>query len=259
MKARRTHALKSISNLPTSFCRELEAIFSDIDDTLTISGKIPSFIIDVLYELADAGVKVFMVTGRPAAFGLALENYFGFLSGVITENGGALCANGRIEPLVKIGDIAAYRAELQGIHDKLCEKFGELPTSVGNEFRLTDFAIDRRGMDDAKVVKIVEHAKELGADVVFSSIQIHLFKHKMDKGKAVRAVARRFGVDAGKILTLGDSPNDEPLFRFEHSVGVANVLRYIDRLEHKPAFVCSKPAAHGALELAREILRKRKG
>jgi len=249
--------LKSLSNLPKQFCRELQALFSDIDDTLTLAGKIPPYIIDALCELAASGVKVFLVTGRPAAFGVALENYFGFLSGVVTENGGALCADGVVEPLAKIGDVNRYQAALLSVYEKLCKRFGELPTSVGNEFRMTDFAIDRRGIDDERVAEIAAYAEELGAKSVFSSIQIHLFKHRMDKGKAVHVVCRRFGVDPKRIVTVGDSPNDEPLFKFDHSVGVANVLRYVDRMETKPAYVSNKPCATGSLELIREILRKR--
>lgn len=250
--------MMALTNLPTDLCKKLEALFSDIDDTLTISGKIPAYIINALYDLQDAGVKVFFVTGRPSAFGVTLENYFGFLSGVITENGGVLCANGQTEVLPKIENLNAYRTELESVFNRLREKFGELKASVGNEFRLTDFALDRRGIDDKTVLEIVEYTKNLGVDVVYSSIQIHLFKHKMDKGKAVRVACAKNKIDARKIITVGDSPNDEPLFAFEHSVGVANVSRAIARLNALPAFVTTNPYAAGALELVREILRKRK-
>ncbi len=255
----RKAALKPISSMDERFCRKLQALFSDIDDTLTIDGKIPSYVIDALYELADAGVRVFFVTGRPAAFGLALENYFGFLEGVIVENGGALCTGGNIETLAKIGDTNEYRADLLSIYRKLCDRFGTLPTSVGNEFRITDLAIDRRGIDDGRTAEIAAYAVGLGANSVFSSIQIHIFKHRMDKGKAVNAVCRRFGIQRDRIMTIGDSPNDEPLFAFERSVGVANVLRYLNRLAIKPAYITNAPKALGALELIREILRKRRG
>lgn len=248
----------ALKNLPTKFCKELEALFSDIDDTLTISGKMPAYIIDALYDLHDADIKVFFVTGRPCAFGVALENYFGFLSGVITENGGALCANGQIEILPKIEDLNSYRTDLESVFSKLCERFGRLEVSVGNEFRLTDFAINRSDIDDKTVLEIVEYARNLGVDAVYSSIQIHFFKHKMDKGKAVRAVCAKYKIDKNKIVTLGDSPNDESLFEFDYSVGVANVTRSISRLNVLPKFVATKPYAEGALELVREILSKRK-
>ena len=248
----------ALVNLPKEVCKNLEALFSDIDGTLTISGKMPPYIIDALYELSDAGVKIFFVTGRPAAFGVTLENYFGFLSGVITENGGVLCAGGRADVLPKIQDAVNYKDELISVFNKLCERFGKLIPSVGNEFRLTDFAIDRRGIEDKTVLEIVEYAKSFGIDVVYSSIQIHLFKHKMDKGKAVKVVCARNKIDVDKIITLGDSPNDESLFEFEHSVGVANVAHSIARLATLPAYITRKPFADGALELVREIMRKRK-
>lgn len=60
-----------------------------------------------------------------------------------------------------------------------------------------------------------------------------------------------------EVITVGDSPNDESLFDaryFPVSVGVANVLEYADRLNHKPAYVKTAAEGKGFEEVARSLL-----
>ena len=60
-----------------------------------------------------------------------------------------------------------------------------------------------------------------------------------------------------EVVTVGDSPNDESLFDknyFGVSVGVANVLEYVDKLEHKPAYVTDNKEGEGFCELSDYIL-----
>jgi hypothetical protein len=60
------------------------------------------------------------------------------------------------------------------------------------------------------------------------------------------------------VLFVGDSPNDEPMFRaFPLSVGVANIRRAAARLKHLPAYVTRAEAGAGFVELARHLLDAR--
>ena len=58
-----------------------------------------------------------------------------------------------------------------------------------------------------------------------------------------------------KALFIGDSPNDCPMFAFfPHSVGVANILRFDNRLEHEPAWVTRQRGGFGFAEMVDTLL-----
>ena len=58
-----------------------------------------------------------------------------------------------------------------------------------------------------------------------------------------------------KIVFAGDSPNDEPMFRyFKNSVGIGNIMKYSDQIKQFPAWVTTKNAAEGFSELADALL-----
>ena len=58
---------------------------------------------------------------------------------------------------------------------------------------------------------------------------------------------------------LGDSPNDAPLFaRVPLSVGVANVVPFLPRMEARPAYVTEAVAGAGFCEFAEAVLAARK-
>jgi len=53
------------------------------------------------------------------------------------------------------------------------------------------------------------------------------------------------------VIFAGDSPNDEPMFEyFPNAVGVANVLKFQDRLAFKPAWVTQGEGGIGFSQLA---------
>ena len=58
-----------------------------------------------------------------------------------------------------------------------------------------------------------------------------------------------------KIVFVGDSPNDEPMFGyFKNSVGVRNIMNYTDQMTQFPAWVTTKNDAEGFSELADALL-----
>jgi hydroxymethylpyrimidine pyrophosphatase-like HAD family hydrolase len=60
------------------------------------------------------------------------------------------------------------------------------------------------------------------------------------------------------VLFAGDSPNDEPMFRFfPLSVGVANIRDAEHLIASKPGFVTSKRSGEGFVELAEKLLALR--
>jgi 3-deoxy-D-manno-octulosonate 8-phosphate phosphatase KdsC-like HAD superfamily phosphatase len=68
-----------------------------------------------------------------------------------------------------------------------------------------------------------------------------------------------FGIDIDKdnsrIVFVGDSPNDEPMFGyFENAVAVANFTAFADRVQAKPRWVTRAEGGEGFAELADGLL-----
>src|SRR3989338_3902935 len=57
-----------ITSLAPKICRGLKGIFTDIDDTISLHGKIPSAAYAALWDAQEAGLRVIPVTGRPAGW-----------------------------------------------------------------------------------------------------------------------------------------------------------------------------------------------
>ena len=93
----------------------------------------------------------------------------------------------------------------------------------------------------------------------------HAIASDYDKAKmAARLCQERYGEDAATVraryLYVGDSPNDQAGFAFfAHAVGVANVVRYRERLAPPPRYLARGAGGHGFAEVARVILGLRRG
>jgi hydroxymethylpyrimidine pyrophosphatase-like HAD family hydrolase len=112
----------------------------------------------------------------------------------------------------------------------------------------------------AGIVAIME-AEGLTAKV--SSIHVNGWFGGYDKLSTSRLMLREdFGVDleaeARAFVFAGDSPNDQPMFRFfPHSVGVANVRDMADLMQDLPAWITPSQGSAGFAELASALLAAR--
>ena len=58
-----------------------------------------------------------------------------------------------------------------------------------------------------------------------------------------------------EVIFIGDAPNDAPMFAyFPNSVGVANVMRFKERLASEPAWVTHKEGGYGFGEMVDQLL-----
>jgi hydroxymethylpyrimidine pyrophosphatase-like HAD family hydrolase len=118
-------------------------------------------------------------------------------------------------------------------------------------------------LDAAAVERIVDSFVRDGATANVSSIHVNGWYGDYDKlSMARRFLSEALQVDPNAggeaIVFVGDSPNDAPMFGFfSHSVGVANVVDFADRLLHKPRWVTRSRGAAGFVELADALLAAR--
>ena len=104
-------------------------------------------------------------------------------------------------------------------------------------------------MDDDAINGIVRQFERAGATCKVSSIHVNGWFGSFDKLSGLaRFHEDRFGsvLDKSRWVFFGDSANDEPLFSaFSHSIGVANVQDFLDRMTAHPTYITRAPGGHG--------------
>ena len=69
---------------------------------------------------------------------------------------------------------------------------------------------------------------------------------------------RDLDAEMNRWVYVGDSTNDQLMFQhFAHSVGVANVARFVPQLQHLPRYITQGERGAGFAEVARAILQSR--
>ena len=104
-----------------------------------------------------------------------------------------------------------------------------------------------------------------GLHATVSSIHVNGWIGEHDKLAGARWVVREqlgrnLDAEPEHWVYVGDSTNDAVMFgHFPHSVGVANVARFWDRLDHRPRYVTRSERGAGFAEVVQALLAGRKG
>ena len=249
----------------------IEAVFTDVDGTLTTGGRLRASTIAALERLDRAGVPVVLVTGRPAGFAEAWARTLP-VAGVIAENGGIsvrLDARGALRKAYArpAPVLARERRQLARVVRSALRAVPGARMSTDSRYAEVDLAIDvneevRLGREAAARLEAFLAAR--GVNAVRSSVHVNAWIGPFDKAWMVRRFLRsvwkqQLLPEDPRYVYVGDSLNDAPLFgAFALSVGVANVRAVVDLLEHRPRFVTRGPEGAGFEELARAVLRARR-
>jgi HAD superfamily hydrolase (TIGR01484 family) len=263
-----------IARIPALLCRKLKYFFCDIDDTLTAGGKLVPESFSSLWRLNEAGIEVIPVTGRPAGWCDHIARMWP-VAAVIGENGAFTYSYDRNRrrmrrmSLIDESDRRQGREKLERIRERVLREVPASRIAADQAFRTTDLAIDFcedvvPPLSRDEIDRICSIAEEEGATWKISSIHINCWFGSFDKVSGVRG----FLADRGQNLDspevqdsvtfIGDSPNDEPLFAaLIHSIAVANIRTFLDRLSRMPAYITKKDSATGFTEAVQVILEKR--
>ncbi|MGZ3692826.1 MAG: HAD-IIB family hydrolase [Bdellovibrionota bacterium] len=265
----------ALEKLSKKVCRSLKGIFADIDDTLTVHGKLPEDSYRALWQLQRAGLRMVPVTGRPAGWVDHLARMWP-VDAVIGENGAFYfyldMKQGRDGKLIQrfVQEKAlreTNRKKLWEVFHALSKEMPGLEVASDQGYREIDLAVDfcedvpRRPEKD--IDQIVAAFVKAGAQAKISSIHVNAWFGAHDKYSCCRLLLRElwnedFDKERENYLYFGDSPNDEPLFReFPNTVGVANVRDFLPRMKHTPRFITKKDGGHGFAEAVKWILKQR--
>ena len=118
-----------------------------------------------------------------------------------------------------------------------------------------DFCEDVPPLDRAQVDRIVAIFEKHGAVAKISSIHVNGWFGDYDKLTMTRLFFEEIlekDLDQVKDQAVfsGDSPNDEPMFRyFPNSVGVANIRAFEQILTHRPRWITDREGGYGFAEM----------
>ncbi len=262
--------MRPLAEFPLEVRRALRFVLTDIDDTVTVQGRLPSASLKAMEELSAAGLHVIPVTGRPAGWCDHIARMWP-VDAVVGENGAFYFAYDREARRMREGyakspeERAADSEKLGQLRARILAEVPGAGIASDQDYRIADLAIDfcedvppLAKQEVARIVAIFESA---GATARISSIHVNGWFGNYDKlSMTRRCLAECFDVDFdaanSHLVFAGDSPNDQPLFAsFEHSVGVANVKDF--DLETPPRWITRQRSAAGFQELATAILAAR--
>lgn len=259
--------MKKIKPISEMDAHGVKGLFFDIDDTFSTGGKITAEAYSALWRAKNAGLVVVPITGRPAGWCDHIARMWP-VDAVIGENGAFyfMMKAGRMvkEYAADRAQRAVYKKKLAVIRDEVLRMVPGAGVASDQDYREFDLAIDFcedvGPLDGGSIDKIVGIFRKYGANTKISSIHVNGWFGGYDKLTTAKLFVRReLGLELDRVnpefVFCGDSPNDEPLFEyFEKSVGVANVVKFKDRIHHLPKFITSRESGAGYSETVTKII-----
>jgi HAD superfamily hydrolase (TIGR01484 family) len=253
---------------PPALLRPVRWVLADIDDTLTTDGRLTAPAYAALEALAEAGLRVVPVTGRPAGWCDMIARQWP-VAAVVGENGALWYAHDPVARRMRRHHAqeeparAAARARLMALAERAMAAVPGCAVAADQPFRLFDVAVDFREdagpLDLAAAGRIAAVFRAGGAEAKVSSIHVNAWIGRWDKLSGLRHLFAALWEPLDRVLDrvafVGDSPNDAPLFAaLPLSVGVANVRPFLDAMPAGPAYVTRAEAGAGFVEFARAVL-----
>ena len=246
-------------------------VLTDIDDTLTVNGRLLAVVFSAMERLQDAGIRVIPITGRPAGWCDHIARMWP-VDGLVGENGAFYFRyDGRRKKMIRRywkskEERRADRARLDAIREKVLTRVPGCAVAADQAYREADLAIDFcedvpvLPMPSVEAVKAIFEAN--GATAKISSIHVNGWFGDYDKLSMSRLMFKEeFNLDmdavSEQVVFCGDSPNDSPMFGFfPHSVGVANVRAFEAQLTAKPTWVTRAEGGLGFAEMVEVLLER---
>jgi HAD superfamily hydrolase (TIGR01484 family) len=264
--------MQPLDNFPMPVRRLIRGVLTDIDDTLTTDGRLTAAAYAAVERLRGSGLMVVPITGRPAGWCDHIARMWP-VDAVVGENGAFYFHyDGAARKLLKRflapeAERAANRQRLTVLRERILAAVPGAAVASDQLYREADLAIDFcedvPPLARADVDRIVAMFADAGAAAKVSSIHVNGWFGRYDKLGMTRIMLREcFDIDLDSerdaFVFAGDSPNDAPMFEFfPHSVGVANIVKFADRMTALPAYVTRERCGAGFVELADALIAAR--
>jgi len=261
--------MKPFAQFPGDIKKKIRFVLTDIDDTLTNNGRLPSMSLTAMEKLQTAGIRVIPITGRPAGWCDHMARMWP-VDGLVGENGAFYfrydIQNKKMTRRYwKTADERSIdRKRLEKIKLEVLDKISGCKISSDQAYREADLAIDYcedvTPLPINTVEEIVRCFTRAGASAKISSIHVNGWFGDYDKLTMTHVFFEevfRSDLETIKeqVIFVGDSPNDAPMFHyFPHSVGVANISRFIEKIAHRPAWITKNEGGYGFAEMVDRLL-----
>lgn len=266
--------MRSLSELSDQEVNEIEVVFADIDDTISSKGKILPEAYGSLWKLCRSGIDVVPITGRCAGWVDHIARMWP-VKGVVGENGAFYAymdsSNG-IKRLKKRyfldpKEVKEAQKNFEKIKKEVFSKFPTAQLASDQPYREFDLAIDFcedvPPLTRSDVLEIVKIYEKHGAHTKISSIHVNGWFGDYDKLTMTKIFAEeQLGYSENDLrkhgVFIGDSPNDQPMFRFfPKSVGVNNVRNFEQLISDFPCYITEKESGLGFSEFVSYFLSLR--
>jgi len=261
--------MKPFEQFPVHLKDNIHYLLTDIDDTLTINGRITSIAFEAMERLQKAGIHILPITGRPAGWCDHIARMWPVV-GVVGENGAFYFRYDNEQKKMYRRYVKSDkerkedRKQLEKLGKKILQNVSGCQVASDQAYRESDLAIDYcedvPPLPMEKVEKIVRCFEDAGATAKVSSIHVNGWFGSHDKLTTTILLFKDvFKVNLDKIknqvIYIGDSPNDSPMFAyFPHTVGVADVLRFKGKMDCEPAWITKQRGGKGFAEMVDSLL-----
>lgn len=269
-------AMAPLADWPAPDRRALVGVFTDIDDTLSTDGEVPAPVVEALGALKAAGLHVVAITGRPVGWSEPFAARWP-IDAIVPENGAMALVAGDppdaqgLRPLRRLyQQDAATRARN---HARMQEVLSDIERDIAGARRAQDsagrecdIAVDHSEftrLSDAQIDKVVLAMRQAGMHATVSSIHVNGWFGEHNKLEGARWIVhqlwqRDLDAEMDRWAYVGDSTNDALMFQaFAHSIGVANIERFVPHLSQLPRYVTASERGAGFVEVAQAILAAR--
>ena len=257
--------MKPISEWPLAERQKITHLFTDLDETVTYRGILKAQVYYALERLDGAGIKIIVVTGRPAGWCDLIARIWP-VAGAIAESGGLAIrrTEAGIERLYWQEDNQHQR--LHALKQEALKRFPFARLSTDSHYREIDIAFDHSEEPPAMTKEQVKLLGDFfianGAQIAASSIHLHAWfgnfsKYAMSK-KAMQIWWQKSIEADSPYIFVGDSLNDATMFEhFPHTIGVANIKKVVGSLSKPPHYITKGEGGEGFLEIADLLLEGR--
>jgi HAD superfamily hydrolase (TIGR01484 family) len=261
--------MKPFHKFPPRLKEQIRYVLTDIDDTLTNNGRLPATVFEAMESLKIAGIRIIPITGRPAGWCDHIARMWP-IDGIVGENGAFYFSySERKKKMIRRywkseSERISDRKKLDNVRREILARIPGCSVASDQAFRESDLAIDYcedvPPLSPGEVDQIVDCFRAAGATAKISSIHVNGWFGDYDKLSMTRllfADVFNENLDQAKeqAIFTGDSPNDAPMFAFfTHSVGVANVKMFLDRMTTEPAWITQKSGGNGFAEMVGILL-----
>ncbi len=209
-----------------------KAIAVDIDGTLT--DKKRAINCRAVEALRRVKIPVVLATGNISCFARTAAKLIGVSDIVICENGGVVRFSYDGEDIV-LGDKGKCIEAAKVLSSRFKVEFLDF------EYRKSEVCLKRTFP--------IEEARKIlpkGVKIVDTGFAYHIMDENVSKGKALKYIAERIGVDVKDFVAIGDSENDIEMLEVA-GLGIA-VANADLKLKEVADIVTSRPDGDGVVE-----------